>query len=399
MRPSAFGTLTALVILTVGIGFASAQAPYYPSQAGYGSDAAATGPGQQSWFQYQPAGYPTYAGNPMPNGQPQMAAYGGPAAPQNPEGMAYPPTGATEAAPTENAPAEAAPAQYLPRWTGTVDAMWMTRFGGRRETLVSDASTGATLFTSSDMNFNLAGGPRVDVIRHADCGWDVEFAYFSIDGWNASDSATAPSGVQFNNAGIQVTTKNDTTGMDFMYLSKLYSGELNVRHAVDEQLTILAGFRTLQLEDRLRGVVTANGVASPTSFIDVATENYLYGFQIGGDATLWTSENGRFRIDSLLKAGVFGNYARQNTGSLLTGENASAAGNHAAFFGEVSFTAVWQFSKHIAARGGYQAMWIQSAALAPNQLSYTNLPTQTATLDQQGAVFYHGAFAGLEVDY
>ena len=46
-------------------------------------------------------------------------------------------------------------------------------------------------------------------------------------------------------------------------------------------------------------------------FWDASVANNLYGFQVGGDGKLF--ERGRFSLDGLIKAGVYGNNAAETT--------------------------------------------------------------------------------------
>ena len=45
--------------------------------------------------------------------------------------------------------------------------------------------------TATIFNKASAGGPRLGLIRHGDCGYDLELSYFQIDGWS-SDRSVGP---------------------------------------------------------------------------------------------------------------------------------------------------------------------------------------------------------------
>jgi hypothetical protein len=66
--------------------------------------------------------------------------------------------------------------------------MWRIVQGGKQ---VNPPHTPITLGTdaerlnSNDLNQGFAGGPKVGLTRHGDCGYDLEFSFFEIDGWNS----------------------------------------------------------------------------------------------------------------------------------------------------------------------------------------------------------------------
>jgi hypothetical protein len=51
----------------------------------------------------------------------------------------------------------------------------------------------------------------------------------------------------------------------------------------------------------------------------------------------------------------------------------------------------------VAARGGYQALWLTGVALAPEQIDNVALGSRSqTTVNEDGSVFYHGPYAMLE---
>jgi hypothetical protein len=142
-------------------------------------------------------------------------------------------------------------------------------------------------------------------------------------------------------------------------ITNLYSAESNGRLALSSRVTVLAGFRWLQLNDTLEGTLSPADRSAPTwknscnpyncTFIDVAqalpgrpagtyppfwntnTANNLYGVQVGVGGKIF--ELGRFSIDGQVKIGLFDNNAEQSTGVSLKKVvyPVSATANHAAF--------------------------------------------------------------------
>ena len=80
-----------------------------------------------------------------------------------------------------------------PRWTASADFIILDRIGGVNQTLVSRVprtcknrftARGVEVLNSNDFQQGFCGGPRLDLIRHGDCGYDLELSYFQIDGWS-----------------------------------------------------------------------------------------------------------------------------------------------------------------------------------------------------------------------
>jgi hypothetical protein len=121
----------------------------------------------------------------------------------------------------------------------------------------------------------------------------------------------------------------------------------------------------------------------------------LYGGQLGADATLWCGD--RLTVEGLLKAGIFHNSAGQNT-ILDTGVvvvNAADDDDRTAFLGELAFTANYCLTDTLSLRAGYDLLWVETVALAADQIPATNFFTGGG-IAADGGAFYHGAFVGLE---
>jgi hypothetical protein len=286
-----------------------------------------------------------------------------------------------------------------PRWTATADALFLVRSSARGQRLLTDPLSEDKLLDSADLTFSTEVGPRLGLIRHGTGDWDFELNYFGIAGWNAAaefPNSRLPVGL--GSLAIDQTLSLPVTDVAFQYRSRLDSSELNLRHPINEWLTGLVGFRWVELQESYTATGTEAIFSTPLTQ-SISSHNHLYGGQIGVDARL--SEDGRqFRIDGLARAGLYYNSADQNNefsdpdgiGIL----SASATGSHTAFLGELGVMASYQFSRHIAVRGGYQVMWIEGLALAPRQIAATDFGMGEAGVNTTGGLFYHGATAGLE---
>lgn len=138
-----------------------------------------------------------------------------------------------------------------------------------------------------------------------------------------------------------------------------------------------------------------------TGNYDIDTANDLVGFQFGGD---WTRSEKDYSFGGWIKMGGFVNFARQHSvvvidDNYFSGDvNSNREGNEDVFTfaGEAGFSGTYHFNSNISLRGGLEMLWIQSVAVAPEQINY-NLPPAPATVDLSGNVFFLGASVGLEV--
>jgi len=196
-------------------------------------------------------------------------------------------------------------------------------------------------------------------------------------------------------------TGYDVTNGTARYTSALYSGELNVRRQYSDWLTLLAGFRMVELDEHYRGAGIDLQTLGQTDSILTNTFNHLYGFQIGADGEIF-NRGGPLRINVVCKAGILGNAAYQNyhrteTTSTSTLDDALAARSfaQATFLGETGLVVTYAVNKHLAFRGSYEAMWLNGVALAPEQISSVNLRLGDL-INTSGGVFYHGGGLGFE---
>jgi hypothetical protein len=312
-----------------------------------------------------------------------------------------------------------------PRWTASADFIVLDRIGGVPYALVETVPSsvplnqlsntpGTVILNGEDLQQSFSAGPKLDLIRHGDNGYDLELSYFSIDGWSdyRSIGPTPNDWLVMRAAGnfLQTQDWKDTQMMAWDYASRLYNAELNVRWNVCDRLTLLTGFRWSNLSEELQGTLPELPGTLPdrrNPFWDTNLRNNLYGFQIGGDGKLF--ERGRFVIDGLVKAGVFINNAVETTGVSIdrTMYWESASTNQVACLGELGLQCKYQVTQKLLLKLGYEALWLQGVALAPGQISDTycycagqhNTSVQALGVNCGSGVFYHGATAGLEYSF
>jgi len=282
------------------------------------------------------------------------------------------------------------------RWTLTADALILQKVGPTPMLLASNLTT--ENFDATQLDWGTATGPRLSLICHGEDAWDLEANVFLVDHWDATADTSAFPQLRIPSPGpIQFFSAPNGSGYD--YRTRIFSEELNVRRRMSDRWTLLAGFRAVQLNEGL----TANQDNAPLYTVDTA--NRMFGAQIGSAHSLCLSS--RLSVDAVFKAGIFGNSAEQVTTD-VTGVLANNSANqvlyakrgHVAFLGEIALTGTLQLTEHLAARGGYQLIWVDQVALASDQLGVNAFQIDPMTalrgIDATGAPFYHGALAGLE---
>jgi len=302
-----------------------------------------------------------------------------------------------------------------PRWTVSADALILYRIGYINRTLVERVpgsvplrnlatTPGTEALNSNDLRQGFAPGGRIDVIRHGDSGYDLEVLYFQTASWNCSRSIgpdNPPDWLVMRAPGVFLQTQDHSyQAMAWEYDTKLFNAELNVRWNLYSRLTLLAGFRWVQLSENLQGSLVPLEGFKP--FWNTSTMNNLYGLQIAADGKIW--ERGRFSINGLIKAGAYVNHAEESTGitTFKVLRPSYTTTNRAAFVGEIGLQCKYQVSQGLVLKAGYEALWLAGVALAPGQIQETYFAspyTVHALGVSSSGVFFHGATAGLAYSF
>jgi hypothetical protein len=273
-------------------------------------------------------------------------------------------------------------------WTISADAVIMSRSGGKSSIMLLNPITGEELQNSNGFNFPWAAGPRVGIVAEDLLyGCDVEASYFGIDEWSLTKNIVAPAdGASFLLLNNPALTLNVLPGqvVNYNYISRLHSAEINLRHPLWERLSVLMGFRDLELHEEL------NARIDNAPVFDVNVDNHLYGGQIGLNVAFINTCS--YSIEGVVKVGVYGNHSdlAMRIPDLLFGDKTS----HTAVQGEIGLMGIYQVTEHLSARLGYQAMWIDGIAIASDQVENAN--PANAKPYMGGSLFYHGATAGFE---
>jgi hypothetical protein len=279
-----------------------------------------------------------------------------------------------------------------PCWTVKAGALIMQRSAPQPNVLIQNTVTGGAVADARNYNFNWDGGLDISAIRRFGDNKALEVRYFGIDGWRATQEFTTPGIWNFpTNPPLFGLGVADITSV---YTSRIYSTEINVRRDVNDRIQVLAGFRWLELHENLQFNADFGG---NQAVITDNTDNHLYGGQLGADMRLW-NRGGPFSIDGVFKAGIYGNSSDNTFGVTQAIGPAFGAGQdkgQVAFVGEIGLTAVYQWTDHIALRGGYQLLWVDGVSLASDQLKAIDV-INASGIDTTGDAFYHGAMMSVD---
>ena len=192
-------------------------------------------------------------------------------------------------------------------------------------------------------------------------GADLELGYMSVDGFSLSKSVYSGAEPLFFDSPLLTETASGGEGIRFNYISRFNSAEVNLRYGLGTILSLVGGFRYLDLHEQIDGTLLGAG-PTDTRFITSNTDNHLYGFQLGAEAGF---PIGKFHVAGIAKAGAFSN---QSDLSLYGSDGTQHVGGikgQLAFLGEADVIGSYCISDNIALRLGYQVMWLQGVALRP----------------------------------
>jgi hypothetical protein len=171
----------------------------------------------------------------------------------------------------------------------------------------------------------------------------------------------------------------------------------------------LAGFRFFQVNDTLSLVTTAGDPALGGLDLDVATNNNLYGGQVGAKFD-WRFLP-RLRLNAVPKFMIGGN-AISNKTTLATDAGTSAifpGGDPVAvrstlgvfaWLGSIDTGLAWDVTEHWTLSMGYRVVGVGNIAQADGQWpTFIATPASLSGLDAGSSTIIHGGFAGFEGRY
>ena len=330
-------------------------------------------------------------------------------------------------------------------WSFEADVVILQRQQARNVLLSHDGAivNGPDLLTSKSISFNVEPGLRITAKRflgsdlsHRD--YLLELSYFGLLDWSETASAVG-SRVDVGGGtevGSLLSSFDPTIGgfnradlHRIEYTSHLDNLEMNLRirnNPVHDRLvyrprrgwmsepgdavhlSMLGGMRFLSVEDNFdffsMSTITQNGV--PTGPISgdyrIETRNRLLGLQIG---LAVGSQTPRFSWSVTGRMGPYINFLRQRQNITFNDANDPFAVTTAdrsrqendervAMVGQVSMVGRFRLLDHFNLRAGYDFMWVQGLALAPEQLDFTDSFAQQT--NRNGILLYQGLSLGVE---
>ncbi len=272
------------------------------------------------------------------------------------------------------------PTEGFPAYTISATALILHRSDAKSVPLVSGA--GGTLLGAGGLNPGFAVGPRFDLTMHFASGYNFGFVFYGLEGWHAQQQlSSGPGGLQ-----VPAFGGDRFSHINAAYNSRLFNEEINSSHSLWGPVNILSGFRALELNENLN--IAGSGLTTNGSG-NIKTRNWLLGLQLGLESLL--VERGPISLTAYTKGGIFINPARVTTNQTgdVTLPSGSNNGAHEAFVGDVGLNLNYRIRGDWTATIGYQALWIDRVALAPNQLA--TLPK----VNFSGDVFLSGLQLGL----
>ncbi|MGC3969074.1 MAG: BBP7 family outer membrane beta-barrel protein [Pirellulales bacterium] len=277
----------------------------------------------------------------------------------------------------------------------STDAWWMHRNDATWKNLAQSGTTGAILGRSRDPDFNLESIPKL-TIGKAFCDWTIEANAIYKDDIDAHTDTTAGNvnSVWF---GLQPIGSDYrlASGQRFELNDEFHSYEANVINTV-EFINWMVGVRYVEFNERL-GVVSMQ--PGSMSNADIFTHNRMLGGQVGLRAKYdWEL----YGFESNFKFGFYYNDA--NTGTRVRDFNntvvirdAQTNGQNEACLTEFNVIFTYNPTMHFGLRAGYQFMYINEIALAPDQIIPANDGIATGfQQNAKGDMFMHGPMLGAE---
>jgi hypothetical protein len=289
----------------------------------------------------------------------------------------------------------------------------------RDQPIIVDPNTNTTFLSTSDLSSNFDAGLQATVGRQLCGGRAIELDYFGLFDSSASAVVVSPDPNAFlifpGNLAGNVFVDMDRAQVD--YSSSLHSFAVNLLCCCGccdkscccdsccgelscQSVTWFAGFRYLSLQEELNisAQRTVNAAVEQGDY-NIRTNNNLYGAQLGAKLR---RTRGRLGFDATGFAGIFGSDASQ-TQSVTDFPNfplrptVSSSTGGVAFVGGANLSGLYALNDTWNARVGYNLLWIEGVALAPDQLDFDFAAAPSGNqISNGGGVFLHGVNVGLE---
>jgi hypothetical protein len=290
--------------------------------------------------------------------------------------------------------------------------MWRNR-GFADQPIAINNATSQTVLSTSNLNSGPIGGLRALVGFHVD-DVPIELGYFGLFGGSASAgvaSATPNAFTLPDGLGRAADVFVGANQINVQYNSQINGAEINLPccHCCCDcdcdgnkrcrSWEWLVGFRYLSLRENLDvfGVRTVAGAPENGDY-NIQTHNDLFGGQVGARFRRCL---GRFSWEATGKAGIYGNDAGQTQyvqdfPNFALRPTIGTDQGQVAFLGELNLTAIYQLNDIWGLRAGYNLIFIDGVALAPDQFDFSFTPTSGSAVNTAGHLVLQGVNVGLE---
>jgi hypothetical protein len=273
----------------------------------------------------------------------------------------------------------------------------------------------AVLLTTRDLDFDFSPGVRVRAGYRLNECFALELEYMGVFDSDAGATVVGNNNLSIpGTLGLQSDAFFGADRIDVAYSSDLHGVEVNFVKwcecccccdcCSDTCCTQTRrywrdwffGFRYLRLGEEFN---IHGNAAGQTGDYNIHTYNDLFGPQVG---TRWGWARGRLGCELSGKAGLFGNSCGQQQyvtdfPGIFIRDPIGHDGGRVSFVGELGATLTYQLTRTWTARAGYNLLWLEGVALAPDQLDFTNVGGISGSrLNFNGSAFFHGASVGLE---
>jgi hypothetical protein len=274
-----------------------------------------------------------------------------------------------------------------PKWYASVGTVILKRDRPSPGTVVAANPAGTPFSSASDFSFDYEVGPSVALARRFSGGTILEGRYFGVDHTDTNFLVTPGN---FIGAGFTGPAGTSFTGK---YLTMLDSTEINLRRNISDRVSILGGFRWVELKDELFYKLNGNVATG-----DYEYNNRLYGGQLGLSFNP-IRPGGRWISSVEGKAGLYGNVV---DGGIYEFQGNNFIGSFVdqstteSFVGELDLTLGYRLTRHIVLSSGYKLLWLGDVSLAGEAASRSLLNPSLLRSNRYEDLFYQGATASID---
>lgn len=271
-----------------------------------------------------------------------------------------------------------------------------------RRPLVQTGFGSGVLLTERNLTFTPQLGQRYTAGVTFNTSSSIEFTYWENLNFERNVTLTGNQDLILPGDWPLPPATFDFFGADLMhinYISRIKNMELNfIQRLPYDKFSVLVGFRHIDMREQF--ILTSTQPIFDTGYYWLQTGNHLNGGQFGG---LFRQDWDLFSVEGTGKVGLYENGNQQNNQIIDFGNflfrNASARGTNQSFVADINLNGIYRLSGNWQFRLGYNLIWVNRVALAPDQIDFTDTASSGFNLYHRGNVLMHGASFGLEASW